>query len=424
MTFDERVRALEPLGFTPRQTRFLVTVALHSGYCLRRQYVAFAGLQYGKNVRDFLDELVDAPARRRALHVPRRSRPRLSPAGAVDLPRARPGRQPQSPRGERRAHRAQAHAARLRARRSLTSSGCATEARQGRRSSRDGSACRVARPAAARLCGVTTSGPAPTTRYFVAQAADLPGRRAADACTSSTSPLDADRRRPSSGSCATTRGCSATCRAGPSSWSARRRRGRSRGLPRRLRRVHARGRCSRRRGRPRRTSRWFFVTRRRRRAQRPGARCRSPTSTASAIARRGSPAPRSRALYARVARATATRVLERDRRASPRRRIGARAAASTHELPFTLRAVRRRCRGCADGPPRHQHGGPRIGPALARSGPARGPSRDRAIAELMRAGNYGAIAVAPTVAAVGVGRTWVATGLRAKGERPPVSAGP
>ena len=58
MTFEERITALAPLGFTLRQTRFLVTVALHSGYCLRRQYLTFAGLRYGKNVRDFLDGLV------------------------------------------------------------------------------------------------------------------------------------------------------------------------------------------------------------------------------------------------------------------------------------------------------------------------------------------------------------------------------
>lgn len=58
MTFEERVAALEPLGFTPRQTQFLVHVALHSGYCLRRQYTGFAGVRYGKNVRDFLDGLV------------------------------------------------------------------------------------------------------------------------------------------------------------------------------------------------------------------------------------------------------------------------------------------------------------------------------------------------------------------------------
>ena len=58
MTFEERVRALALLGFSERQTRFLVTVALHGGFCLRRQYMAFADLRYGAGVRDFLDRLV------------------------------------------------------------------------------------------------------------------------------------------------------------------------------------------------------------------------------------------------------------------------------------------------------------------------------------------------------------------------------
>ncbi|HXJ35106.1 MAG TPA: hypothetical protein VMS22_13830 [Candidatus Eisenbacteria bacterium] len=58
MTFEERVRALEDLGFSDRQTRFLVTVALHSGFCLRRHYAAFSGLAYGAGVREFLDRLV------------------------------------------------------------------------------------------------------------------------------------------------------------------------------------------------------------------------------------------------------------------------------------------------------------------------------------------------------------------------------
>jgi hypothetical protein len=58
MTFDDRVRALAMLGFSERQTRFLVTVGLHGGFCLRRQYMAFAGLKYGAGVRDFLDRLV------------------------------------------------------------------------------------------------------------------------------------------------------------------------------------------------------------------------------------------------------------------------------------------------------------------------------------------------------------------------------
>ena len=58
MTFEDRIRALEPLGFSTRQTRFVVTVALHGGYCLRRHYAAFAGIGYGRVVRDFLDSLV------------------------------------------------------------------------------------------------------------------------------------------------------------------------------------------------------------------------------------------------------------------------------------------------------------------------------------------------------------------------------
>jgi hypothetical protein len=58
MTFEERLRALEAFGFTPRQTRFIALVALHSGYCLRRQYAAFAGIRYGKSVCDFFEKLV------------------------------------------------------------------------------------------------------------------------------------------------------------------------------------------------------------------------------------------------------------------------------------------------------------------------------------------------------------------------------
>jgi hypothetical protein len=59
MTFEERVAALEPFGFTLRQRQFIATVALHGGYCLRRQYGAFAGIQCGKNVRHFLETLVE-----------------------------------------------------------------------------------------------------------------------------------------------------------------------------------------------------------------------------------------------------------------------------------------------------------------------------------------------------------------------------
>jgi hypothetical protein len=58
MTLDDRVAALDFLGLTPRQTHFVATVALHGGYCLRRQYATSAGLAYGATVRDFLDHLV------------------------------------------------------------------------------------------------------------------------------------------------------------------------------------------------------------------------------------------------------------------------------------------------------------------------------------------------------------------------------
>ena len=58
MTLAARVTDLAPLGFTPRQTRFLVPAALHGGYCLRRQYQAFAGLSHGQHVNDFFDALV------------------------------------------------------------------------------------------------------------------------------------------------------------------------------------------------------------------------------------------------------------------------------------------------------------------------------------------------------------------------------
>ena len=103
MTFGDRVAALEPLGLQRiARPRFFVTVALHSGFCLRRHYMAFAGLKYGAGVRDFLDRLV---TRRpgASVAIPGRSRARLSPAPRSHLRRHRPGRQPQSAPHEPRA---------------------------------------------------------------------------------------------------------------------------------------------------------------------------------------------------------------------------------------------------------------------------------------------------------------------------------
>jgi len=58
MTFEERATNVGSLGFSARHAQFLVNVALHGGFCLRRQYEAFAGIRYGKNVRDFLETVV------------------------------------------------------------------------------------------------------------------------------------------------------------------------------------------------------------------------------------------------------------------------------------------------------------------------------------------------------------------------------
>ncbi len=50
----DRRRALESFGYTPRQANFLVLVALHGGYFLRRQYVAFTGRGHGQAAVRFI----------------------------------------------------------------------------------------------------------------------------------------------------------------------------------------------------------------------------------------------------------------------------------------------------------------------------------------------------------------------------------
>jgi hypothetical protein len=57
MNFDDRVKAIAEFGFTERQARFLVTVMLHSGVCVPRQYASFAGTAYGHKVSKFFDDL-------------------------------------------------------------------------------------------------------------------------------------------------------------------------------------------------------------------------------------------------------------------------------------------------------------------------------------------------------------------------------
>ena len=58
MTFAERVRAVAKKGFTDRQAGFLVTVMLHSGVCVARQYCAYARIVRGQKVFDFFAALV------------------------------------------------------------------------------------------------------------------------------------------------------------------------------------------------------------------------------------------------------------------------------------------------------------------------------------------------------------------------------
>jgi hypothetical protein len=65
MTFEQRVEAVtaERFGiakqrFDQRQARFLVTVMLHAGVCMKRQYLTHCGRAYGQVVHNFFNRLV------------------------------------------------------------------------------------------------------------------------------------------------------------------------------------------------------------------------------------------------------------------------------------------------------------------------------------------------------------------------------
>jgi hypothetical protein len=55
---ESRVSALADFGFTQRQREFLVTVMVHAGCFLERQYCAYTGTARGQNSRDFVARLV------------------------------------------------------------------------------------------------------------------------------------------------------------------------------------------------------------------------------------------------------------------------------------------------------------------------------------------------------------------------------
>lgn len=70
MTFNDRIHAVKKFGFSGRQARFLVTVMLHGGVCVPRQYATLAGTAYGRRVNAFFDKLVTLryAARCRCVH--------------------------------------------------------------------------------------------------------------------------------------------------------------------------------------------------------------------------------------------------------------------------------------------------------------------------------------------------------------------
>jgi hypothetical protein len=58
MTFETRVQAVSAHSFTERQAAFLVTVMLHAGVCVIRQYCTFGRMVYGQTAKDFFARLV------------------------------------------------------------------------------------------------------------------------------------------------------------------------------------------------------------------------------------------------------------------------------------------------------------------------------------------------------------------------------
>ncbi len=58
MTRVDQIRAVAELGFTERQAGFLVTVLVHAGVCVGRQYCVYARIVRGQKMHDFFSALV------------------------------------------------------------------------------------------------------------------------------------------------------------------------------------------------------------------------------------------------------------------------------------------------------------------------------------------------------------------------------
>ena len=58
MTFnDQDIAAIQTLGYTPDEARFLYLVAVHSGYFVPRQFLTFSGAKWGKRSNNFAGKL-------------------------------------------------------------------------------------------------------------------------------------------------------------------------------------------------------------------------------------------------------------------------------------------------------------------------------------------------------------------------------
>lgn len=54
---DQDIFAIQTLGYTPDEARFLYLVAVHSGYFVPRQFLAFSGAKWGKRSNNFVAKL-------------------------------------------------------------------------------------------------------------------------------------------------------------------------------------------------------------------------------------------------------------------------------------------------------------------------------------------------------------------------------
>jgi hypothetical protein len=87
---ERRVSALAGFGFTQRQREFLVTVMVHAGCFLERQYCAFTGTARGQNSREFVARLLTRGLARAIVPGPGTSTPSRSAARRLTGPSSSP----------------------------------------------------------------------------------------------------------------------------------------------------------------------------------------------------------------------------------------------------------------------------------------------------------------------------------------------